>query len=186
VRCSARVLQWIVTCFFVFCPIYSFADHPSQQPIDMVKRYLQLSAEGAHLTSEGRLKLAKAGNTIPDGEESTITTHVIASFRILSASVEHNTARVSVKFQDIGTLSNDFYDFQPTKQCSNFDFLLEKTANGRWHIVRGPAPTMYASTVLRHLQEIERHASEVGGNPEHYRHLVAEIEATAKTSKESK
>jgi len=191
-RCLSGILV-ILTCIYTSSSLAEDEPHgaasPNQgamrqsgaesRPSEIVRRYLALAASGAHFTNKGRLELARLANSISDNEESVFTTHVISSFRIVSTDCKAETATVTVEFDDIGTLVNDFYEFKPNKKSSRFIIRLKKSSGSGWRITNGPAPTMYEKTVIAHLEQLERHAREVGGNPKHYRNLIGEVRSAA-------
>jgi len=146
----------------------------------IIHRYLHLVADGAHFTESGRNELAKLANTRAEGGESVFTTHVISGYRILGTTRKNVTTETTVEFENIGSMTNDFYSFRPHRVCENFVFVFNRSADGIWAMINGPAPAMYEKTVVNHLKRLEENARSTGGNPDHFRKLIMDVQATAK------
>lgn len=116
--------------------------------------------EGAtDLTDEGRNRLEEMTHDVTN-EQVTIVTHVITGFTVVRSAIHDRSAVVTVEYDVIGSIVDDFYEFKPKYHKFRFDFTLSKEHNDKWVIRDYPAPLMGWKTVTQHLKELHQTAYE--------------------------
>jgi uncharacterized protein YozE (UPF0346 family) len=131
---------------------------------------------GAYLTEDGRLKIARLTDAPPESNQVVFTTHIIKDYRIVESKVAADLAKVTVEYESVGVIAEDFYKFTVHQRQDRFDFELKKSSEGIWRVSNYPAPNMAVETVTRYLEQVARTAH----NPKYFREVAARIREAAK------
>jgi hypothetical protein len=148
-------------------------------PEEVVRRYLDLDKSGAYLTEGGRIEIARLTDGPPESNQVVFTTHIIRSYRIVASKIKGDSAEVSVEYDNVGFVEEQFYKFTAQPMPTRFGFELKKNIGGVWFVSEFPAPNMSVETVIQHLEKIASTAH----NPKYFRDLVRQVREAAKPPK---
>lgn len=135
---NRRSLLW---CGFgitlLFGPVQVVVGADSRQPTTpeaVVLEYLELDAQGAKLTAEGRQQMQRLAVTPVYGEHvgGPQVTHVIKMHKIVNKKIHSDRAVVTVEYELLGDILN-FAKFEKRKDKSKEDFEIVKKSDG-WYI----------------------------------------------------
>lgn len=115
----------------------------------VLEEYLELDANGAWLTKNGRKKLSML-MTSEIHLVHEISPYIIRSYRIVSTSIKKNTATIYVEYDLIGETEN-FITFEKYNTCVTKEFELVK--EGRyWRIKSYMPPYMDWKVVIKQIK----------------------------------
>lgn len=141
----------------------------------VVERYLELSANGAWLTYDGRIQIGHLTDWTP-GEHNLMSIRIISSYRVLGATSRGNSAEVIVEFDDVGWLIEDFYKFGAERRKSSSVFRLAIKKEGAWQIVEPDSPFILWPIIVKYLNRIAPNMA----NPAYFRELADSVAGAAK------
>lgn len=155
---------------------------PKLSPQQVVAGYLEMAARGAHFTDEGRSNLGCFAYGPPENTEIVFTTVVVTGYRIEKTEVVNNSATVKVRFQNVGSMIEDFYKFVPRVKATDMKVVLRQDHRREWRIINPPGPYMLTSTVTDHLRDIEKTAA----NPRYFENVRKQVTDAADNAQQQR